>query len=212
MTLRCCTVLTTVTLLLSCAALLAACVAGPKPGPLHALRSVAQPQAATGFTDFGGMILIMPVRLAPQIQSRSLLIRNEAGETTASLSHRWAGPLDEQIAETLAGNLRALLGTDHVAIAPGPRYGIPHYQLEVEISEFDSDAKGFTLQATYTLADALRKTMLRRTSFNTTRVLDKPGFSGYVEAASEAVAELSAAAAKALIAARQSQPTPPQRP
>ena len=195
-------------LLLGCAALLAACFAGPRPGTLHVLRPLAQERLGPAFAGFHEMILVMPVRLAPQLQGRGLLLRDAAGETTASLSHRWAGPLDQQIAETIAGNLKTLLGTDNAAVSPGPRYGVTRYQLEVEISEFGGDAGAFTLRAVQTLNDAAAKTMLLRKSFTTTRTIDKPDHSGYVEAASQAVAELSFAAAETLIAARQSPPAP----
>lgn len=203
--------LTVAALLLGCAALLAGCFAGPKAGTLHALRPLAQERPGAGFAGFPEMILVMPVRLAPQLQGRGLLFRDAAGETTASLSHRWAGPLDQQIAQTIADNLKTLLGTDNVAVAPGPRYGVTRYQLEVEISEFGGETGAFTLRAVQTWGDAAGKTMLQRKSFASTRAIDKPDHSGYVEAASQAVAELSSAAADALIAARQSQPAPRSR-
>ena len=212
MTARFSTTLIATALLLAVTFLLTACLPGPQSGPLHALRPLAQPQTERGFAGFDEMILIMPVQLAPQIQGRGLLIRDESGETTASLSHRWAGPLDQQIAETLANNLKMLLGTDNVAVAPGPRYGVTRYQFEVEISEFGCDASAFMLRATYTLSDAASKTILRRTSTTLTQTIDKPGHSGYVGAASQAVAELSQTMATALIAARQSQPVPSRHP
>ena len=199
-------------LLLACAVLLSACFAGAKPSTLHSLRPMAQERLGSDFAGWGEMILVMPVRLAPQLQERSLLLRNETGETTASLNHRWAGPLDQEIAETIAVNLKTLLGTDNVGVYPGPRYGLTRYQLEVEMSGFTSDRGIFTLQAVYTISDATAKTMLQRKSVHITQAIDKPDLSGYVEAASRSVDQLSRTMAEALIAVRQSQPVPKNRP
>jgi uncharacterized lipoprotein YmbA len=151
----------------------------------------------------------MPVRLAPQLQNRGLVSQRSATEFTASIDHLWAGPLDQQIAVNLIGNLKELLGTDNLAIYPGPRFGATRYQVEVEISEFSGNEQSFTLRAIYTLSDNATKTMLQRKSFFRTLTIDKPVHSGYVESASRAIGDLSKEVAVALLAAHQSQPQPP---
>lgn len=192
-------------LLLGCTALLTGCFSGPRPAPVYFLQTSTQQQLEPGLPGFAEMILVMPVRLAPQLQGRGLLLQDASGETMASLNHRWTGPLDQQIADTVSAELKSLLGTDHVSVYPGPRYGVTRYQLELEIHAFGAQAGLFTVQAVYTLNDAASKTMLQRKSFTTTQTMDNPDPSGYVAAASQAVAQLSRAAAEALIAAHRSQ-------
>ncbi len=196
------------TSLLLCALLLSACIAGPTANTLYTLQPAKQDRLGQEFSGFGEMILIMPVRLAPQLQGRGLISQRSATESKASLNHLWAGPLDQQIAENIVSNLKDFLGTDNVAVYPGPRFGVIRYQVEVEINDFSGFEQSFTTRAVCTLSDASSKTMLSRKSFQQTRNIDKPDYSGYVERASQAIGALSKEVATALLAARQSQPLP----
>jgi uncharacterized lipoprotein YmbA len=148
----------------------------------------------------------MPVRLAPQLQGRGLISQRSATEAKASPHHLWAGPLDQQIAENIAVNLKELLGTENVAVYPGPRFGISRYQVEIEINEFSGFEPSFTIRAVYTLSDTVGKTLLQRKSFQQTRNIDKSGYSSYVIAASQAIGDLSREVAVALINAHHKQP------
>lgn len=192
------------TSLLLCALMLSACIAGPTANTLHTLQPARQNQLSQEFSGFGEMILIMPIRLAPQLQGRGLVSQRSATESKASLNHLWAGPLDQQIAANIVSNLKDFLGTDNVAVFPGPRFGVIRYQVEVEINDFRVVEQSFTTRAVCTLSDAVTKTMLSRKSFQQTRHIDKPDYSGYVESASLAVGDLSKEVAAALLAARQS--------
>jgi len=104
------------------------------------------------------------------------------------------------------------LGTDNVAVYPGPRFGVIRFQLEVEMNEFSGNGGSFTTTAVYTLSDTTNKAIVERKTFRQTRPIDKPDYSGYVTSASQAIADLSKEAATALLAARRSQPTLPVRP
>jgi hypothetical protein len=104
--------------------------------------------------------------------------------------------------------LKDLLGTDNIAVYPGPRYGVIRYQVEIEINDFSDIEQSFTTRAVFTLSDAASKSIFHRKSFQETRHIDKPDYSGYVERASQAIGDLSKEVATALLAARQSQPIP----
>lgn len=195
-------------LLLVCALVLSACMAGPTANTLYTLQAAKQDRLGQEFSGFGEMILIMPVRLAPQLQGRGLISQRSATESKASLNHLWAGPLDQQIADNIVSNLKGFLGTDNVAVFPGPRFGVIRYQVEVEINDFSGTEQSFTTRAVCTLSDAASKTMLSRKSFQQTRNIDKPDHSGYVASAAQAIGALSKEVATALLAARQSQPLP----
>ena len=147
------------------------------------------------------MILILPVRLAPQLQERGLLVRRADGGLRTAPGHLWAGPLDEQIGASLAAGLRGLLGTEQVAVFPGPRFAVTRYQVEVEVTEFSGDAGSFTLQAVYTVSDALHRRMLVRHAFHRTLPVDAPDHAGSVAAAARAVDGLSREVAATLLAA-----------
>jgi|GEM_PF-1171509 len=192
------------------ALLLSACISGPTANTLYTLQPARQDRLGQEFSNFKEMILIMPVRLAPQLQGRGLVSQRSVTESKASLNHVWAGPLDQQIAENIVSTLKDLLGTDNVAVYPGPRFGATRYQVEIEINEFSGFEQSFTTRAVSTLSDTATKTMLYRKSFQQTRIIDKPDYSGYVASASQAIGDLSKEIAAALLAARQSQPATPR--
>jgi hypothetical protein len=195
-------------LLLLCTLFLSACISGPTANTLYTLQPARQDRLGQEFSGFKEMILVMPVRLAPQLQGRGLVSQRSVTESKTSANHLWAGQLDQQVAETVVSNLKDLLGTDNVAVYPGPRYGAIRYQVEIEINDFSGSEQSFTTRAVCTLSDTASKTMLYRKSFQQTRHIDKPDYSGYVEQASEAIGDLSKEVASALLAARQSQPIP----
>jgi uncharacterized lipoprotein YmbA len=195
--------------LLLCALLLSACIAGPTANTLYTLRPDRQERMGQDFSGFRDIILIMPIRMAPHLQGRGLVNQRSATESKTSASHLWAGPLDQQIAENIVSNLKDLLGTDNVAVYPGPRFGATRYQVEIEISDFSGNEQSFTVRAVYTISDTAGKTMLHRKSFQETRVIDKPDYSGYVQTASQVVGALSREVAIALLASRQSHPVSP---
>jgi len=184
--------------------LLVACLpAARPPGPisLYTLQPARQERLAADFADFAEMILILPVRLAPQLQERGLLVRRTDGELRTAPGHLWAGPLDEQIGASLAAGLRGLLGTEQVAVFPGPRFAVTRYQVEVEVTEFSGDAGSFTLQSVYTVSDVRHRRMLARHAFHRTLPVDAPDHAGSVAAASRAVDGLSREVAATLLAA-----------
>lgn len=193
--------------LLLTALLLAACLpsAGPPaPVSLYTLQPARQERLAPDFADFAEMILILPVRLAPPLQERGLVVRRADGGLRTAPGHLWAGPLDEQIGASLAAGLRDLLGTEQVAVFPGPRFAVTRYQVEVEVTGFSGDAASFTLQAVYTVSDALHRRMLARRAFQQTLPVEAPDHAGTVTAAARAVDGLSREVAAALLAVRRS--------
>ncbi len=202
-------VLCNLSVLLLCTLMLNACITGPTAHTLYSLQPVKQEQLGREFVGFGDMILLMPIRLAPQLQGRGLVSQRSATESLASTQHLWAGPLDQQIAENILSNLKELLGTDNIAAYPGPRFGATRYQVEVEINEFSGNERTFNTRAVYTLSDSASKTILLRKSFQQTQTIDKSDYSGYVEAASLAIGALSKEVGTALVTARQSQTLPP---
>jgi len=197
-------------LLLLGALLLSACIGSPTANTLYTLQPARQPPLARDFKDFNEMILILPIRLAPTLQGRGLVRHGSPVESRTAVNHLWAGPLDEQIAATVAADLKELLATANIAVYPGPRFGASRYQVEIEINEFSGPEQAFTLAAVYTLSDSSARAILARKNFQQTRAIDKPDYSGYVETASQALGDLSREVAAALIASRH-HPSPSTR-
>ncbi|MGD9950902.1 MAG: membrane integrity-associated transporter subunit PqiC [Desulfobulbus sp.] len=185
-------------LLLGMIFLLFGCLPSNKTATLYSLQLVEQPPLRLQSPAPASMILIMPVRVAPHLQGRSLLYQQANGETLAAAAPLWSAALDKQIGQKVTTHLQRLLGSANVALFPGPRYGHALYQVEIEVQEFSGDGKIFSTLATYTLSDTVSKIILIRKNFHQNRSIDNPGYSGYVEAASRAVADLSREVAAAL--------------
>lgn len=184
--------------LLFCALALSACLTGPRPVTLYTLQPL-QPNQQQEMPDlFADMIMVMPVRLAPQLRERGLLIQHSPLTSVALSSHLWAGPLDQQITSTITANLKKLMATDHVVAYPGPRFYAPRYQVEVELNEFSGDDYLFTIRAVATISDVDMKTIVSRKTFRQTQTINKPDYAGHVDAASRAIADLSREIAVAL--------------
>ncbi|MDD2462409.1 MAG: PqiC family protein [Desulfobulbus sp.] len=187
-------------LLVSVVLWLPGCLASTKTATLYSLQLIEQAPLTLHSQTLPDMILVMPVRVAPHLQGRSLLYQQANGETHAASTHLWAAALDRQIGQKLTSHLQALLASTNVTLFPGPRYAIPRYQVEIEVQEFSGDGYNFSTLATYTLSDTISKTIRARKNFRQNRPIDNPGYSGYVEAASRAVADLSREVAAALLA------------
>ena len=195
-------------LLLPLLLLLSGCLASTKTATLYSLKPIEQPPLAAQSPVLGDMILVMPVRVAPHLQSRSILYQQTSGETRAAASHLWSASLDKQIAQEVTTNLQELLASPNIALFPGPRYGSARYQVEIEVQQFNGDAQVFSTLATYTLSDKVTQTILVRKNFRQKRSIDNPGYSGYVETASRAVADLSREVAVTLLRIGTSHSTP----
>lgn len=172
-------------------ALLSGCLAQSKPATLYNLQPPMQQPLSPRPFHVQGLVLLMPIQAAPHLQGRNLLIQRSGGATQATSGHLWTATLDRQVGQRMLMALQQLLATDNIALYPGPRYGVVRYQVEIELQEFSGDDHSFTTQAIYTLSDTTSKTVLRRHTFRQQRNIDKADYSGYVMAASEAVADLS---------------------
>lgn len=187
-------------LLLAVACLSSGCLAPTKTATLYSLQPMESAPLNRGTSSLAGMVLVMPVRIAPHLQGRTLLYQQATGETRAAASHLWSAALDKQIGQKVTIQLQSLLASNDVALFPGPRYGVSHAQVEIEVHEFSGDGQTFSALATYTLSDPIAKTILARNNFRRNQAIDNPGYSGYVETASRVVADLSREIAAALLA------------
>ena len=168
---------------------LSGCVSRPAPTTVYMLEPLPQ-TAASHNLRLPGLVLVMPVRLPPQLRQKSIVVEEEEGPKVL-VGHLWAGPLDEQIGANLAADLRQLLGSADVALYPGPRYSRARRQVEIELSRFSGDDRLFTLQGVVTISDPGERRILSRKSFTRAAAVAGKGYSAYVTAASETVGALS---------------------
>ena len=187
--------------LLSCAVFLASCVSTPAPSRLYVLEQL--PAKSLGQTLHmdkpGDIILIMPVRLPPQLKQKGIVIEDAKSKPQILVDHLWASSLSDQIGASLVADLQSLLDTPDVSLFPGPRFANPVYQVETEIIRFSGDKEQFTLHAVTTISAPAQKTILSRQSFSETLPVPDRDYTAYVATASKMMEGLTRDVAKTLI-------------
>ena len=137
-------------------------------------------------------LILMPVELPSINASPALLLRPSLSTLQPAATHLWAGSLQEQLTRVLAQDIRRQQITETVFTFPGPRFAKPDMLLEVKLTRFDGDLqRGFTCRGTWTLSDNHKKQVLAHRTFSATVPVNSGDYSGYVSAASSAVAMLS---------------------
>lgn len=90
-----------------------------------------------------GLVLgLGPVVLPRYLQEPALARRVGPNEVRFADFARWAGPLQTQVASTLAEDLRVLLGTDRVVAFPWYPDTVLDVVVEVEVLRFEPDTDG----------------------------------------------------------------------
>ena len=185
-------------------ALVAAAAAGcgsSAPTHYYTLDSTAAADGAAA-ERFG--VIVGPVSVPGAVDRPQFVVQIAPNRVEIDEFNRWAGPLNEGIARTVAGDLAALLGTSDVATAPFANFE-PDYRVTIDVQRFDSAlGKSVLLDAVW----AVRKTAGGQTRSGRTVASEAVQGTGYEELAaahSRALAKLSsdvAAAIRAAAAAR----------
>ncbi len=170
---------------------LSGCISKPAPTTVYVLEPLPAGTRAIQTGQEAAMIMVMPVRLPPQLRQNSIVMEERGAAPQVVVGHLWAGPLDEQIGANLVANLQTLLASPNVALYPGPRYSKARYQVETEIIRFSGDSKEFTLRAVTTISDPLERRIISREAFDQTVTIEGMGYGAYVAAASKTLGLLS---------------------
>ena len=117
-------------------ALLAAAAAGcaSAPSRFYTLDSTAT--AGSG-SAVGGAISVGPVTIPSAVDRPELVVQVSPNRVDVDEFNRWAAPLGEAIARTVADDLSKILGTPRVASAPLAHFD-PAYRVSIDVQRFDS--------------------------------------------------------------------------
>jgi uncharacterized protein len=118
-----------------------------QPWRLFSLSPLAEAEAghAPAMSSPGSVqraISVGPIHLPGYLDQDQLVTRISQNRLTLSENHRWAEPLEDNIARVLAQNLSMLLQTDQVTVHPWPGRQRPTYQVEIEVLSFETDTAG----------------------------------------------------------------------
>jgi uncharacterized lipoprotein YmbA len=87
-------------------------------------------------------ISVGPIHLPGYLDQDQIVTRISQNRVTLSENDRWAGPLEDNIAQALAQDLSMLLQTDRVTVHPWPGRQRPSYQVEIDLLSFETDTAG----------------------------------------------------------------------
>jgi hypothetical protein len=142
-------------------------------------------------------VMVGPVSVPASVDRPEFVVQIAPNRVEVDEFNRWAAPLGEAIARTVATDLAALLGTPDVATAPFANFD-PVYRVTINVQRFDSvQGEAALLEAVWTVREtAGGKTRSGRTVAR--EALEGNSFDAIPAAHSRALAKLSADIAAAI--------------
>ncbi|WP_233804967.1 PqiC family protein [Paraburkholderia sp. HP33-1] len=97
-------------------------------------------------------VVVNPVTIPALVDRPQIVASLPGNEVRPEEFQRWAEPLKGNIQRTIAGDLAALLGTEHVTVYEAVSSGFPTWRVRVDIMQFDSvPGKAATIDAQWTI-------------------------------------------------------------
>jgi len=104
------------------------------PSRYYTLGSTATSRG-TPAANYG--VMVGPVSVPASVDRAEFMVSAAPNQVEMHELNRWAAPLGESIARTVAGDLAVLLGTPDVAVAPFANFD-PKYRVTINVQRFDS--------------------------------------------------------------------------
>ncbi len=171
-------------------AFIAVACAQSQPSNFYTLSSLERaPNAGTE----GPAIGVGPISLPKYLDRPQIVTRSSPNKLELAEFDKWAESLDNILSRAMADNLGVLLETDRVVVLPRRRNLPLDYQVEVNITRFDTTTAGETqLTARWILFGKDSKTpLVSRESVVATRTETPDDFEAIVASMSRAVENLS---------------------
>lgn len=168
----------------------------------YTLSPVAVP--ATVSSDIS--VSVGPVSIPAMVDLPAIVVSKGPNQVELDEFNRWAAPLSDNIAQVVAENLAALLGTQRVTLFKQPLGAAADYRVAVEIQSFlSAPGDAATLNAVWLVRRA--KDGASRTGRTSLREpTNGPGYEALAAAHSRALASLSQDIAGGIRGLEQSQP------
>lgn len=179
--------------------MLTACGGRTPPAKFYTLQPVEQ--SSTGKSlPLNVALVVGPVAIPAALDRMEIVTRHAENEVSFSEYHRWAGPLEQNIAAVIAQNVGTLLDTERVTPFTHENIFQPTHRVVININRYDSQlAKEFLLSATWSIKDLNGNKLLLIRNSITREPLASAGYEELVAAQSKALAALSQEIAAALI-------------
>ena len=179
--------------------ILTACGGRTPPVKYYTLQPVEQSSPGKPLPE-DVAIAVGPVAIPAAHDRQTIVTRGAKNEVSISEFHRWAGPLQKNIAAVLSQNIGALLGTER--ITPFTRENIfrPTHRVVININRYDSQfSKEFLLETTWSIKDIQRNQTLIVQGSIVREPLASSTYEDLIAAQSQALGTLSEEIAKAFM-------------
>jgi uncharacterized lipoprotein YmbA len=182
------------------AAAAASCASAP--ARFYNLDSTATPAGVPATRD---AVMVGPVSIPASVDQPEFVVQVAPNRVEVDEFNRWDAPLNDAIAQAVAGDLVKLLGTPDVTSAPMANF-VPAYRVTIDVQRFDSvPGRSALVEAVWTV---------RRTAGGETRsgrttapeAVQGDSFDALAAAHSRALARLSGDIATAIRAEAENQP------
>jgi uncharacterized protein len=156
-------------------------------------------------------IMVGPVSVPAAVDRPQFVVQAAPNRVDVDEFNRWAAPLNDAIAQVVAGDLVKLLGTPNVAAAPMANFD-PAYRVTIDVQRFESiRGQAALLEAVWTVrATTGAQTRSGRTVAR--EAVQGDGFEALAAAHSRALARLSGDVAGAIRAEAEAKPRPENEP
>jgi uncharacterized lipoprotein YmbA len=114
----------------------AACAAcgTTKPARFYTVDAITTPSSLPSTSV---SVMVGPVSIPALVDRPEFVVQSASNRVEIDEFNRWASPLSDGIAEAVAGDLAAMLGTPQVASAPLANFK-PTYRVTIDVQRFDS--------------------------------------------------------------------------
>ena len=140
----------TVPLVAVCA--IAACAAGCRTPPSHLYTLSQAPASGAAAAPLDVAIVVGPVSIPAIVDTPQIVVATGPNEVWQDEFNRWASPLQANIANVVARDLSAILGSARVTLVQEGLRGKPDYQVAIAVQTFESvPGDAATLSAVWTV-------------------------------------------------------------
>lgn len=173
------------------ACLFAACA---EPKSFYVLTPEGPPPAGGGIA-----VGVGPVSLASYLNRPNMVFQESGNRLSVAESHRWAGDLEENIAQVTAANLGRQLRTGNVRTYPWTNDSELRYQITLDIRQLHGNGDGdAVLDAAWRIYSLPDRRMVATRSWSGAEPLKVDGYDELAAAESRLLARLAAEIARSV--------------
>lgn len=133
-----------------------------------------------------------PISFPKYLDRPHIVTRISSHEIDLAEFHKWAEPLEDNVANVLDENLSALLSTDRIVPYPWKRSNPPDYQLSLDVIQLDGQKnQEAVLKVRWTLVADDGKRLLQKKTSQFSEILRGSEYEDLVEAMSRMLASFS---------------------